>query len=74
VRPLPPKGVPLTEKEVRVLELAAQGKNKPQIGLAIYRSPCTVKNHFTRIFAKLDAHNMTQAVAKWLAPERFKTD
>jgi LuxR family maltose regulon positive regulatory protein len=55
---------PLTERELEVLQLIAQGYTNPEIGKKLYLSLNTVKAHSRNIYGKLDVHNRTQAVAK----------
>lgn len=46
---------PLTEKEVRILHLIAQGKSNRQIAAAVFLAEGTVKNYVSRIMDKLHA-------------------
>lgn len=52
----------LSPREVEVLQALAEGRSTKEIGDALYISAKTVKNHLGNIFAKLDAHDRTQAV------------
>jgi DNA-binding NarL/FixJ family response regulator len=52
----------LSPREVEVLQALAEGRSTKEIGEALYISAKTVKNHLGNIFAKLDAHDRTQAV------------
>ncbi|MGV7207128.1 response regulator [Oxalobacteraceae bacterium A2-2] len=52
----------LSEREVQVLEQAAQGKTNRLIGLRLGISESTVKVHMKSILAKLDANDRTHAV------------
>jgi DNA-binding NarL/FixJ family response regulator len=53
---------PLTERELLILTLIAEGLENKRIGARLDISSETVKSHLTRIFEKLGAHNRTQAV------------
>ncbi len=53
----------LTPREVDVLRHLCQGKSNKQIAAAMHLSPLTVKTHLQSIFAKLGAHDRSQAVA-----------
>ena len=52
----------LSIREKRVLTLAAQGLDNPDIAKILYISPHTVKAHLKKIFRKLEAPNRTNAV------------
>jgi DNA-binding NarL/FixJ family response regulator len=58
-----PNGVRLTPRELDVLRLLGLGLRAAQIGTALGVRPATVENHKRRVFAKLDVHGETQAVA-----------
>jgi DNA-binding NarL/FixJ family response regulator len=51
----------LTERELEVLRLLADGLDNGQIGEALYLSPTTVKRHVSSIVAKLGVSNRVQA-------------
>ena len=51
----------LTEREVEVLRLLAQGLNNTDIAARLYLSEGTVRNHVSAIFAKLNVADRTQA-------------
>lgn len=51
----------LTEREREVLGLVSEGLSNKQIGLRLGLQEKTVKHHMTRILAKLDARNRTEA-------------
>ena len=55
---------PLSERELEVLELIAEGKSNEEIGRTLYVSMGTVKTHLKHIYGKLDVHTRTQAVAR----------
>jgi LuxR family maltose regulon positive regulatory protein len=54
---------PLTRKEIRVLELVAEGYSNPSIAEKLFVSDSTVRTHLRNISTKLDARNRMQAVA-----------
>jgi DNA-binding NarL/FixJ family response regulator len=56
---LPP--VPLTERELQVLRLVADGKTNKEIGEELFIGPSTVKNHISSILMKLQVDNRVQA-------------
>jgi DNA-binding NarL/FixJ family response regulator len=51
----------LSERELEVLRLLAEGLDNNEIGLRLYLSPTTVKRHISSIFAKLGVSNRVQA-------------
>ncbi len=55
---------PLSEREQEVLRLIAQGLSNPEIGERLCVAVSTVKGHNQRLFAKLQAQNRTEAVAR----------
>ncbi len=68
--PAPPKATgaehrlvePLSERELEVLGLIAEGLTNKQIGARLHISLSTVKGHTSRIFGKLAVKNRTQAI------------
>jgi len=54
---------PLTERELEVLRLIADGLSNYEIAVRLFLGVSTVKTHINRIFSKLCAKNRTQAVA-----------
>ena len=54
---------PLSERELEVLRLIAEGASNREIAEALVVSVGTVKKHVNNIFLKLDAHSRTQAIA-----------
>ena len=52
---------PLTEREIEVLQLIAEGLTNQEIGSRLYLSPNTVKVHAHNIYGKLGVNNRTQA-------------
>jgi LuxR family transcriptional regulator, maltose regulon positive regulatory protein len=55
---------PLSERELEVLRLVAQGLSNPQISQRLVVAISTVKGHNLRIFGKLQVQNRTEAVAR----------
>jgi two-component system response regulator DevR len=51
----------LTEQQLKILELLAEGCTNREIGLRLYLAEKTVKNHVTRILATLGVQRRTQA-------------
>jgi DNA-binding NarL/FixJ family response regulator len=51
----------LTERELQVLKLIANGKDNAQIAQELFISPKTVKNHISNILMKLQIENRIQA-------------
>lgn len=65
---------PLTDRELDVLRLAAQGLGNKQIGAALNISDRTVQGHLANIYAKLHVATRTEAVLfavrqKWIVLE-----
>jgi len=54
---------PLSEREIEVLGLIAQGFSNTEIAKRLFISLSTVKGHTTNIFGKLGVKNRTQAVS-----------
>jgi DNA-binding NarL/FixJ family response regulator len=52
----------LTDREREVLQMIARGLSNTDIAAALVLSHATIKTHISRIFAKLDARDRTQAV------------
>ena len=55
---------PLTERELEVLQLIAQGFSNHAIAKKLFRALSTIKGHNRVIFAKLQVQNRTEAVAR----------
>jgi two-component system NarL family response regulator len=53
----------VSEREIDVLKLLAQGKSNKEIGSALFISGGTVKSHVKSIFAKLNVNSRAEAVA-----------
>jgi DNA-binding CsgD family transcriptional regulator/tetratricopeptide (TPR) repeat protein len=55
---------PLSDRELEVLRMVADGKSNREIGRELYLALGTVKSHLHHIFQKLDVRSRTQAVAR----------
>ena len=53
----------LTAKEIRILQLVAEGYSNKAIGQKLFVSVSTVRTHLRSINSKLGASNRTEAVA-----------
>ncbi|MCL5267035.1 MAG: LuxR C-terminal-related transcriptional regulator [Bacteroidetes bacterium] len=60
------KSYGLSERELKILELLAEGETRGQIGSSLNISVHTVGTHLTNVYRKLGVRNQAQAVAKWL--------
>ena len=57
----------LTQRELEVLNLVAQGMSNADIARLLFITTKTVKYHLTTIFGKLSVHNRTEAAASAIA-------
>jgi LuxR family maltose regulon positive regulatory protein len=55
---------PLSEREIQVLELIAEGLTNQEIASRLFLSQHTIKAHTRNIYGKLDVHSRTEAVAR----------
>jgi LuxR family maltose regulon positive regulatory protein len=55
---------PLSERELKVLRLLADGLTNQEIAQALYVSVNTVKTHLKTIYGKLGVHNRREAIAQ----------
>jgi len=55
---------PLSERELEILRLVAEGKSNRQIAEALFIATGTVKKHLNTIFGKLGAQSRTHCVAR----------
>jgi DNA-binding NarL/FixJ family response regulator len=54
--------MPLSIREIEVLDCVAQGLSNKEIAEALYITEQTVKNHMTSVLRKLDVSDRVQAV------------
>jgi DNA-binding NarL/FixJ family response regulator len=59
-----PLVVPLSERELEVLRLVADGRSNREIAAAVFLAEGTVKNHVTNVLGKLGARDRTQAALR----------
>jgi DNA-binding NarL/FixJ family response regulator len=59
-----PLVVPLSDRELEVLRLLAEGGSNREIASALFLAEGTVKNHVTNVLAKLGARDRTQAALR----------
>ena len=59
-----PLVVPLSDRELEVLRLLADGDSNREIASALFLAEGTVKNHVTNVLAKLGARDRTQAAPR----------
>lgn len=58
-----PSVTALTDREVEILQLVAEGGSAAEVASQLYISRKTVSSHMQRIFTKLGVHSRAQAVA-----------
>jgi LuxR family maltose regulon positive regulatory protein len=61
---LQPLAEPLSERELEVLRLVAQGLSNREIGERLFLALDTVKGHNRRIYDKLHVQRRTEAIAR----------
>jgi DNA-binding NarL/FixJ family response regulator len=59
-----PLVVPLSDRELEVLRLLAEGSSNREIASALFLAEGTVKNHVTNVLGKLGARDRTQAALR----------
>ena len=64
-----PLVVPLSDRELGVVRLLADGASNREIAAALFLAEGTVKNHVTNVLAKLGARDRTQAALRARALE-----
>ena len=55
---------PLSDRELQVLHLVADGASNQQIAQDLFIAVSTVKSHLNSVYGKLGVKNRTQAVAQ----------
>jgi ATP/maltotriose-dependent transcriptional regulator MalT len=65
---VPPLVEPLTERETEVFELLASGRTNREIAADLFVTVGTIKAHTSNIYAKLQARNRTEALARAREP------
>lgn len=68
--PRPTSEEPLNDKELRILELIAQGKSNKQIAAAVFLAEGTVKNYVSRIMDKLHAGSRVELAVRAMQRHR----
>ncbi len=61
---VPPLVAPLSERELDVVRLLADGRSNREIAAALHLAEGTVKNHVTNVLGKLGARDRTQAALR----------
>jgi DNA-binding NarL/FixJ family response regulator len=56
-----PGAADLSDRELEILRLIAEGRDNTQIGAALYISPATVRKHVSSILRKLEVTNRVEA-------------
>ena len=64
--PPEPRAFGLSGREAEVMELVARGRSNSEIAAALVLSEKTVKNHVSRVYAKLGVRTRAAAIARWL--------
>jgi DNA-binding NarL/FixJ family response regulator len=59
-----PLVVPLSDRELDVVRLLAEGSSNREIAAALFLAEGTIKNHVTNVLAKLGARDRTQAALR----------
>ena len=62
--PAPPLIEPLSEREMEVFRLLASGRTNREIAAELFVTVGTIKAHTSNIYAKLQARNRTEALAR----------
>jgi DNA-binding NarL/FixJ family response regulator len=59
-----PVETPLSDRELEVLQLVAEGKGNHEIGERLFIGQSTVRNHISSILMKLQVENRVQAAVR----------
>jgi DNA-binding NarL/FixJ family response regulator len=59
-----PLVVPLSDRELQVVRLLAEGRSNREIARSLFLAEGTVKNHVSTVLTKLNARDRTQAALK----------
>ena len=70
---VPESDSPLTDRELQVLKLIAEGKSNKEAAIILHISDQTVKNHISHIFSKLGVSDRTSAVLMAISHGWVKT-
>ena len=63
--PVTPRPFPdLTDRELEILDLVAQGRANAEISSVLVLSPKTVRNHVSNVFSKLGARDRAEAIVR----------
>jgi LuxR family maltose regulon positive regulatory protein len=54
----------LSQRELKILQLIAQGLSNREIGERLFLALDTIKGHNRKIFDKLQVHSRTEAIAR----------
>lgn len=63
---------PLTDREIEVIRMIAEGKNTKEIAEQLYLSNGTVRNYVSMILDKLDVSNRIEAISRFKEKGWFK--
>lgn len=61
-----PDAPKLTDREQQLLQLLADGQSPKEVAEALFIAPKTVRNHLTKIYAKLGVESRSQAIVEAL--------
>ena len=64
----------LTDREMEVLKMVAEGHSNVEIGKMLFLSPKTVDNHRTNLMRKLEVHNVVELVRYAIKNKLVKLD
>lgn len=68
----PPPGTPLSDREMEIARLVAEGLTNRQIGTALWLSASTVSAHVFRIYTKTGVHGRVR-LALWVTGQMSAT-